>query len=115
MPFPFKGESLIGKSNYIEWKTKADLYLEINGYMPYIDRSKSKPNKGLYYKTIQKEGKEGKDTEYEAYSPEAAIKYSERLSEYEDNQNKALGALKSILSIDNIERFKNITLAYSLY
>src|SRR5450432_972004 len=113
MPFPFKGDSLIGKSNYIEWKTKADLYLEINGYIPYIDRSKEKPNKSLYFKTTIK-GDERTITD-ESYSPETAIKYYERLTEYEENQNKALGALKSILSIENIERFKTIKTAYSLY
>ena len=113
MPFPFKGDSLIGKSNYIEWKTKADLYLEINGYMPYIDGSKEKPNKSLYFKTTIK-GDERTITD-EPYSPETAIKYYERLTEHEENQNKAPGALKSILSIENIERFKTIKTAYSLY
>ena len=112
MPFPFKGDSLIGKSNYIEWKTKADLYLEINGYMPYIDGSKEKPNKSLYFKTTIK-GDERTITD-ESYSPETAIKYYERLTEYEENQNKALGALKSILFIENIERFKIIKTAYNL-
>ena len=113
MPFPFKGEPLVGKSNYIEWKTKADLYLEINGYMPYIDGSKNKPDKSLYYKTTMRDNQ--KIILDEPYSPETAIKYYERLTEYEENQNKALGALKSILSIENIERFKTIDTAYSLY
>ena len=81
MPFPFKGEPLIGKSNYIEWKTKADLYLEVNGYMPYINRAKPKPNKALYYKAIKEEGEE----DDEPYSLETAIKYAEQLSEFEDN------------------------------
>ena len=111
MPFLFKGEPLIGKSNYIEWKTKADLYLEVNGYIPYINRAKFKLNKALYYKAIKEEGEE-KD---EPYSPETAIKYIEKLSEYEDNSNKALGAIKSILSTENIERFRNIKDAISLY
>jgi len=53
MPYLFKGDSLIGKSNYIKWKIKADLYLEINSYMLYINRSKERPNKALYFKTIK--------------------------------------------------------------
>jgi gag-polypeptide of LTR copia-type len=64
--------------------------------MPYINGSKKEPDRSLYYK----------DTST-AYSPELAVKYIERLSDYEDNQNKAFGALQSILSIDNIERFKD--------
>jgi hypothetical protein len=53
MPYTFKEDSLIRKSNYLEWKTKADLYLEINGYMPYVDGSKERPNKAFYFKTIK--------------------------------------------------------------
>jgi hypothetical protein len=111
MPFPFKGEPLIGKSNYIEWKTKADLYLEVNSYIPYINRAKLKLNKALYYKAI----KEKNDGDDKPYSLETAIKYAEKLSEYEDNSNKALGAIKSILSTENIERFRNIKDTISLY
>jgi hypothetical protein len=107
MPFNFRGQPLVGKSNYIEWKTQADLYLEINGYIPYINGTKLGPDKALYYTTAK-----GEET---PYSPETAIKYSERLAEYNDNQLKALGALKSIISIDNIERFKSAKTAYNLY
>src|SRR5882672_6689365 len=115
MPYPFKGEPLVGKSNYIDWKTKADLYLEINGYMPYINGAKTKPNKALYYKsTTPTDGTKEIQTD-EPYSPKTAIRYYERLAEYEDNQNKVLGAIKSILSIDNIERYRTITDAYTLY
>jgi hypothetical protein len=41
----FKGEKLVGRSNYIEWLTNATLFFEINGFMPYIDGSESEPNK----------------------------------------------------------------------
>jgi hypothetical protein len=92
----FKGDLLISRSNYIEWEPNAILYLKINGYMLYINGSKKEPDRSLYYK----------DTST-AYSPELAVKYIEQLSDYEDNQNKAFGALQSILSIDNIERFKD--------
>ena len=111
MPFQYKGEPLVGKSNYIEWKTKADLYLEINGYMPYIKGTKVEPNKALYFKKEKNE----ETLSTEPYSPETAIKYYERIAEYEDNQNKALGALKSIISIENIERFKAEKTANNLY
>ena len=83
MPFLFKGDSLIGKSNYIEWKTKADLYLEINGYMPYIDGSKEKPKKSLYFKTTIKDDE--KTITDESYSPKTVIKYYKRQTEYEEN------------------------------
>ena len=115
MPYPFKGEPLVGKSNYIDWKTKADLYLEINGYIPYINGAKTKLNKALYYKsTTPTDGT--KETQMdELYFPEIAIRYYERLAESEDNQNKILGVIKSILSIDNIERYRTVTDAYTLY
>ena len=111
MPFQYKGEPLVGKSNYIEWKTKADLYLEINGYMLYIKGTKIEPNKALYFKKEKNE----ETLSTEAYSPETAIKYYKRLAKYEDNQNKALGALKSIISIENIERFKAEKTVNNLY
>ena len=83
--------------------------------MPYINGAKTKPNKALYYKnTKPTEGIKETQTD-EPYSPETAIRYYERLAEYEDNQNKALGAIKSILSIDNIERYRTIIDAYTLY
>jgi hypothetical protein len=82
--------------------------------MPYIDRSKEKPNKGLYFKTIKDD--QGNDIiSDDPYSPETAIKYHERLAEYDENQHKALGGLKSIISTENIERFKDKNTAYDLY
>ena len=82
--------------------------------MPYIDGSKESPKKDLYFKTVKDD--QGRSTiSDEPYSPETAIKYHKRSAEHEENKNKALGALKSILSRDNIERFKTIDTAYSLY
>jgi hypothetical protein len=57
MPFLYKGEPLVDKSNYIKWKTKADLYLKMNGYMLYITSLKREPEKSLYFKA-NLEGKE---------------------------------------------------------
>ena len=65
----FRGQKLIGKSNYIEWLNEAKLYLEINGYMSYIEGTIPSPNKELYY--------DG-DT---ARTPELGVKYEERISE----------------------------------
>ena len=92
----FKGDKLIRRTNYIEWINNATLFLEINGFMPYINGSKEKPIKSLYYSDNNK-----------AYSPELAVKYIEKESKFYRNLKKALGAIKSIISIDNIERFKD--------
>jgi len=100
----FKGEKLVGRSNYLEWLTNANLFFEINGYMPYIDGSEISPDRGLYYKT-----------EKEAYSPELAVRYSDKLGEFTRNTKKALGAIKSTISLENSERFKDKTSAEDLY
>jgi hypothetical protein len=65
----FKGQKLIGKSNYIEWLNEAKLYLEINGFMSYIDNTIQSPNKSLYYNG---------DT---PYTPELGVKYEERIND----------------------------------
>ena len=93
----FKGDKLVGRSNYIEWAPSARLFLEINGFMPYIDNSEAKPDKTLYYEGTT------------ARSPELAVKYYEKESEYTRNSKRALGAIKSIISLDNIKRFKDKT------
>jgi hypothetical protein len=100
----FKGDKLIGRSNYVEWLTNATLFFEINGFMPYIDGTETSPDKSLYFKANN-----------EAYSPELAVKYHEKLSEYERNNKRALGAIKSIISIENTERFKDKTSAKDLF
>jgi hypothetical protein len=73
----FKGDKLIGKTNYIEWVKNASLYLEINSYMPYIDGSESSPNKALYYKANS-----DKTISDEPYSPKLGIKYLDKELEY---------------------------------
>jgi len=98
----FKGDLLIGKTNYIEWLEKAELWLELSGYMTYINRKETAPNKDLYYKDDK------------PYSNELAIKYIDKESEFQRNSLRALGAIKSIISIDNIKRFKNKTEAKEL-
>ena len=100
----FKGEKLVGRSNYIEWLTNATLFLEINGFMPYIDGSEVKPDKSLYYKE-----------DNTPYSPELAVKYIDKLAEFSRNNTRALGAIKSIISVDNTERFKDQKTAKELF
>jgi hypothetical protein len=70
--------------------------------MSYIDETIVCPNKALYY-----DGNESRTSELE-------VKYEERISDFVRNNNKAIGAIKSIISIDNIERFKDKTTASSL-
>ena len=100
----FKGELLIGKSNYIDWLRRANLFLEINGFMPYIDGSEAGPNKSLYY-----------DTDNKPYSNDLAVKFIDKESEFNRNSLRALGAIKSIISIDNTERFKDKKTAKDLW
>ena len=99
----FKGDKLVSISNYIEQKTNTNLFLEINSYILYIDGTKESPNKSLYYKIETSTNKEGKETRSygDALSPELGARYSNRMSEYNRNNKRALGALKSIISLDN--------------
>ena len=100
----FKSDKLVGRSNYIEWLANAKLFLEINGFIPYIDGSETKPDKTLYYKSPS-----------EPHLPELTVRYYEKSSEYDRNSRKALGALKLIISIENTERFKDKTTPISLW
>jgi hypothetical protein len=99
----FKGDKLVGRSNITEWLTNARLFLEINGFMPYIDGSEEAPLKSLYYQGAAPK------------SAELGVKYAEREIEYNRNNKKALGALKSIISLENYERFKNKNTAKDLW
>ena len=76
----FKGEKLIRKSNYIEQLNLIDLYLEINGYMPYVNGSAIPLIRDLYYKKVEKFDKDGKNyIVWDAYSLELTVKYYEKL------------------------------------
>ncbi|TVY34293.1 hypothetical protein LCER1_G008843 [Lachnellula cervina] len=94
----YKGEALVGRSNYIEWLKEASLFLEVHGFMPYIDGTERNPLsiKSLYY------------TDSRPRSPELAIKYLEKETEYSRNTKRALGAIKSTLSADNIDSLETI-------
>ena len=63
--------------------------------MFYINKTKIKSDKNLYYKSNNTSD-----------SLELIVKYIEKSTDFKDNEVKTLKALKSILSIENIERFK---------
>ena len=115
----FKKDKLIRHSNYIKWKNNADLFLEINDYISYINESESKPNKALYYNIKTSRDKEsGKETsayDLDPFSRELSIKYTDRLVEFNQNNKRVLRVLKSIISNDNNDRFKDKTSAKDLY
>jgi hypothetical protein len=77
--------------------------------MLYIDNTEHAPDKSLYYES----NSNGHITK--PYSPELAIRYIDKKTEFERNQTKALGTIKSIVTQDNIDRFKDKTTAYSLW
>ena len=113
----FKGDKLVGSSNYIEQKTNTNLFLEINGYISYINGTKTIPNKMLYYNIITNKDKDSK--EIRSYSnpisPELGVRFIDYTSEFNCNNKRALGALKSIILIDNNNRFKDKITAEELY
>ena len=113
----FKGDKLVGIFNYIEQKTNADLFLEINGYILYINSTKESPSKSLYYKIETSTNKEDKETRSysNALSLKLGARYSNRMLEYNCNNKRALGALKSIILLDNNNRFKDKITAKDLY
>jgi hypothetical protein len=77
--------------------------------MPFIDNSIKAPNKSLYYKTTYDTNSSlGAIIKDEIpRTPELGIKYLEKLDEYERNKKKAYEAIKSILSLDVINSFKD--------
>ncbi|TVY46089.1 hypothetical protein LCER1_G008733 [Lachnellula cervina] len=83
----YKGEALV----------EASLFLEVYSFMPYIDSIEKNPLsiKSLYY------------TKSRPRSSELAIKYLEKETKYSCNTKQALGAIKSTLSANNIDRFKD--------
>jgi len=67
-----------------------------------------------YYTSTNKEGKETRSYS-DALSLELGARYSNRMSEYNRNNKRALGALKSIISLNNNNRFKDKITAEDLY
>ena len=92
----FKREKLISRSNYIKQLINTTLFFEINSFILYINSSELVLNKSLYYQENNK-----------AYSPELIVKYINKLTEFQRNNTRALSIIKSIISVDNTERFKD--------
>ena len=85
--------------------------------MSYIDGTEASPNKSLYYEIETSTNKEGKETRSygNALLSELGARYANRLSEFNRNNKRALGALKSIISINNNNRFKDKSTTKDLY
>jgi hypothetical protein len=77
--------------------------------MPFIDNFIKVLNKSLYYTTTYNTksilGAIVKDKILR--SPKLGIRYIEKLDEYKRNKKKAYRAIKSILSLDIIDCFKD--------
>jgi hypothetical protein len=86
---------LINRSNFLKWKKNVTLFLEIGGYIFYLDNTKIVFNKSLYF-----DKKKPRSIKFN-------IKYINKLNKYEANEKKILGVLKLIINPDNIDRFKN--------
>jgi NADPH-dependent 7-cyano-7-deazaguanine reductase QueF len=78
--------------------------------MPYIDNTKQAPDKLLYYE-LDSDG----HVTNKPYSLKLAIRYIDKKAKFERNQIKALSAIKSIIFIDNVNRFKDKTIANRLW
>jgi hypothetical protein len=78
--------------------------------MSYIDGFEESPNKSLYY--YIKLNKDNNETnEYGDYkSLKLGARYANRLNEFNYNNKRALGALKSIISLENNKRFKDVSI-----
>jgi hypothetical protein len=85
--------------------------------MPFIDNSIKTPNKSLYFKITHNTNSSlgGIIGDKIARTPELGIKYIEKLDEYKRNKKKAYRAIKSILSLDVINCFKDKTDATKLW
>ncbi|CAL3971562.1 unnamed protein product [Diplocarpon coronariae] len=105
----FKGELLVGKPNYTEWINTASLFLEVNGHMSYIDGSELPPRRSIYFK------RESESSTYIPILDELSIRYYKKLGDFERASKKALGALKSIISLENQERFREKSTAKELF
>jgi hypothetical protein len=77
--------------------------------MPYIDNTEYTLDKSLYYKSNSDSHVTNKP-----YSPKLAIWYIDKKAKFKRNQIKTLGAIKSIISQENINRFKDKTIASNL-
>ena len=70
--------------------------------MLYINNTEAISNRSLYYKIETKSDKEGKESRtWTPLSAKLVARYTNRVSEFNHNNKRALGALKSIILINN--------------
>jgi len=88
----------MGRSNYIKWLKETSIFLEIRGYMLYIDGSE--PNlinfRFLYYNNINI-----------TRNLKLIVKYTKRKIDFKYNIKKILGTIKVTISNDNRDYFKD--------
>ena len=94
----YRGPKLVGRSNYIKWQKEANIFLEIGGYILYINSFEQNllNYKFLYYNNVNI-----------IRSPKLAIKYIKQKTEFKYNIKKVLGTIKIILLNNNKDYFKN--------
>ncbi|CAL3969519.1 unnamed protein product [Diplocarpon coronariae] len=104
----FKGELLVGKSNYTEWINTASLFLEVNGHMSYIDGSELPPRRSIYFK---------RESESLTYIP-----ISDELSRFRDKSTakelfETIKAMYDTKGLELISRYINkiVDNSYSSY
>ena len=100
---------MISRSNHIDWVKRASLFLKINGFTSYIDNTEQVPDKSLYYKSNLDSHVTNKP-----YSLKLTIRYIDTKAKLECNEIKALSAIKLIIPLDNVNRFKHKITANSL-
>ncbi|CAL3964919.1 unnamed protein product [Diplocarpon coronariae] len=77
--------------------------------MSYIDGSELPPRRSIYFK------RESESLTYIPISDELSIRYYKKLGDFKRASKKALGALKSIISLENQERFRDKSTAKELF
>ncbi|CAL3971485.1 unnamed protein product [Diplocarpon coronariae] len=105
----FKGELLVGKSNYTEWINTASLFLKVNGHMSYIDGSELPPRRSIYFK------RESESLTYIPISDELSIRFRDKSTAKE--LFEAIKATYDTKGLELISRYINkiVDNSYSSY
>ncbi|CAL3971482.1 unnamed protein product [Diplocarpon coronariae] len=105
----FKGELLVGKSNYTEWINTASLFLEVNGHMSYIDGSELPPRRSIYFK------RESESSTYIPISDELSVRFRDKSTAKE--LFEAIKATYNTKGLELISRYINkiVDNSYSSY
>ncbi|CAL3972652.1 unnamed protein product [Diplocarpon coronariae] len=105
----FKGELLVGKSNYTEWINTASLFLKVNGHMSYIDGSELPPRRSIYFK------RESESSTYIPILDELSIRFRDKSTAKE--LFEAIKATYNTKGLELISRYINkiVDNSYSSY